>query len=65
MKRYILVDEGIDCSSVDNKAKLYAYTKLSKGIQPDKSFGTSLWNFEHENFQAVKRFLQSFMSNTE
>ncbi len=60
-----LEDEGIDSSSVDNKAKLYAYTKLTKGVQPDKSFGINLWDFEHKNFQAIATFLQRFVSDTE
>ena len=56
-----LEDKGINSSSVDNKAKLYAYTKLRKSVQPDKSFDTDLWNFEHENFQAIAIFLKNFI----
>ena len=55
--------EGIDSSSVDEKAKLYAYTKLTKDVAPDRSFATEIWDFKHDNFQPLAMFLQNFLSD--
>ena len=55
--------EGIDSSSVDEKAKLYAYTKLTQDVAPDRSFVTEIWDFKHANFYPLATFLQHFLSD--
>ena len=53
--------DGVDVCSVDNKAKLYAYTTLTSGLVPEKSFDTDLWDYTHTNFQKLQLFLKSFI----
>ena len=58
-----LKSEGMDTSTVDDKAKLYAYTKIALGETPEKSFeDEGNWNFEHPNFQNIKQFLSDFFT---
>ena len=53
--------DGVDVCSVDNKAKLYAYTTLTNGLVPEKSLDTDLWDYTHTNFQKLQLFLKRFI----
>ncbi len=59
-----LNEKGLDTYTVDDKAKLYAYTKLTFDRSPEKSFdgNEKYWDITHPRFKAVKDFIINFFN---
>ncbi len=57
-----LEEKGFNTYTVDNKAKLYAYTKLTFDKTPEKSFDSNErhWDLGHPKFSAINEFVISF-----
>ena len=60
-----LEKRDINTASINNKAKLYAYTSLSFGKKPEESFDSmfDLWDIENRELQPVKNFIYHFFDS--
>jgi predicted ATP-dependent endonuclease of OLD family len=60
-----LEQKDVNTASINDKAKLYAYTTLSAGKKPEESFDSicNLWDMESCEFQPIKNFVHQFFDS--